>query len=331
MMKSRPKIIFSPSEQEFIDGALLGDGCISKPKGNSSQFTYTTSKKTHAEYVYSKLKRIAVNENKNGPILSHVFDNRTGKTYHSYRFRTVNNIAFKEIYDKWYPEKKKSIPPDIKLTPLSVLIWYIGDGGIINGKRCQHIKISTHAFDKHQLETGLLPQLRAFDPHLVKVKKEQYYIYIPRRKMKDFFTFIGKCPVKEYRYKWNIIPYIYKNIRINGGPANYSAKYSEILKEWNSNEYTIYQLSKRFKVPVRCIKNKLTSNNIKWIPIDVKKHIIQCDLFANPIKTWCSGQQIKRELGYSVSSISMCCRGLRKCYKGYIWKFEKVKTPLALV
>jgi hypothetical protein len=326
--KSNILIVLSQEEKEFIDGALLGDGCITKPNGNSCQFVYTTSKKSHAEYVYQKLKRMAVNECRNGPIKREVFDKRTKKTYISYKFRTINNKLFFDIYHRWYPIGIKIIPVDVIITPISTLIWYVGDGSLMNSRECQYIKLSTHAFDKTQLEQNLLTKILKFNPLLINGDKPtQFWVYIPRKCALNFLNWIGKCPVEEYTYKWNLRPYKYKGVELNG-VSDYSKLYPLIINEWKTNMWTIYGLSKKYKVPIRCIKDELTRNNIDWTPIDTQKSIIQCDLFDTPIKTWYSGQEIKRELGYNASSISMCCRGLRKKYKGYKWKFEKTKTLL---
>lgn len=52
------------------------------------------------------------------------------------------------------------------------------------------------------------------------------------------------------------------------------------------------------------------------------KIILQYDLNNNFIKEWDSMTGISRELGISQSNISQCCRGIRKTYKKFIWKFK---------
>lgn len=328
--KSNTPIVLSQREKEFIDGALLGDGHITKPRGNSCQFAYTTSKLSHAEYVYKMLKRLSVNENKDGPTRRDRFDDRTKKTYISYKFRTVCNETFFRLRQRWYPDGTKIIPEDVILTPMTGLIWYIGDGGIVHSNRSEYVKLSTHAFDKMQMEQILLPQLSRFEPSLVKADKEtQFYIYIPRCCLPSFFEWIGRCPVKEYEYKWTLQPYKYKSVELYG-VSDYSATYPVVVNEWMNENTTIYALSKKYKLPIRCIKDELTRRGIDWTPIDNKKPVVQYDLLDNPVRVWYSGQQIKRELGFNASSISMCCRGLRKQYKGYKWKFDQTETPLVL-
>ncbi len=138
-------------------------------------------------------------------------DKRTNKKYFRYTFRTITDQGFTSEYYRWYKNGIKHIPEDLILNPLICLIWYIGDGGICNSSKNngQCIKIATNCFDKNEQERILLPQLSDFDARLCKAGKNkltneyQYAIYIPKKRMEQFFEFIGECPFPDYTYKWN--------------------------------------------------------------------------------------------------------------------------------
>ena len=51
-----------------------------------------------------------------------------------------------------------------------------------------------------------------------------------------------------------------------------------------------------------------------------RKKVLQYTLNKVLIKEWASLHEIQRELGFLVNGISECCRGLRKTYKGFIWR-----------
>lgn len=95
-----------------------------------------------------------------------------------------------------------------------------------------------------------------------------------------------------------------------------------IAEEYKASELSIYSLSKKYNVPINGIKNYFNRNYIKWETKNNKKSIIQMGLDSKPIKEWESGNQIKNELKFNSSAISECCRGIRKSYKGFIWKFK---------
>ncbi len=250
--KSNTQIILSQEEAEFIDGALLGDGHITKPRGNSCQFSYITSKRGHAEYIYQKLKRMAVGECRNGPVRSNVYDKRTKKIYISYRFRTVSNRVFLGLRQRWYPSGIKIIPQDVKVTPVSVLIWYLGDGSLIEANRSRYIKLCTNGFDRTNVEQVMSPQLAKYEPSFIRASETQWWVYIPRRHIDKFLSFIGDCPVPEYSYKWKRIGYKRKAYR-NGTTINFSKIQTQVLTDYLNGD-SMWALSKKYGVDYNLIK-----------------------------------------------------------------------------
>ena len=204
------KVFLTELQKNYLYGAMLGDGCLSKT-GHSvnSQFVYLSKSFQHVEFVSEPFKDILY---KHGIRYTTYHDKRTNKTYERYSFRTITDICFENERKIWYPDDTKHIPNSLKLNPTICLIWYIGDGGICNGNRSQYIKLSTQCFQKDEQEDILLHQLHNFDAQLMKADKgsdghQQYFIYIPHRKMPDFFDYIGECPFDDYMYKWNFKDY----------------------------------------------------------------------------------------------------------------------------
>ena len=46
------------------------------------------------------------------------------------------------------------------------------------------------------------------------------------------------------------------------------------------------------------------------------------DLDGNKIKEWYGAREAATSLGFSPSSVSRTCRGERKTYKNFTWKFK---------
>ncbi len=197
-------------QKDYLDGAMLGDGCLYKNKnGKNSQFIYTSKSYQHVKFVSMPFEHYLYKE---GIKYYSYKDNRTQNTYDRYTFRTITDICFENERKIWYPDNKKHIPNDLKLNARKCLIWYIGDGGICNREKNQYIKLSTHCFDIEEQTDILLPQLSDFLPSLQstygKCKDDkQYFICIPRVKMAEFLSFVGECPFDEYLYKWNLREY----------------------------------------------------------------------------------------------------------------------------
>lgn len=53
------------------------------------------------------------------------------------------------------------------------------------------------------------------------------------------------------------------------------------------------------------------------------KPIIQFDINGNLIKRWGCSKDVEKEFGFRPQFILRCCRGERKTYMGYVWKFDK--------
>lgn len=309
----------SENLQKVIEGCLLGDGHIGIGKRCvNGFFSYRSSSKMHTQYVFNYFKEYC---NYDEIKRSETYDKRTNKTYVSYYFRTKNDKIFTEQHKRFYKNKIKIIPKDIVLTKINLLFWYIGDGSISQ----DHIRIHTDSFTEKEVEF-LCEKL--IDFKATKLKKSydnvnkiyKYIIYIPRFYSKSFFEYIGKCPIKDYKHRWEISEYKNKNIEKNG-MSNYSHLYDKIIEEYDINKHSISELSKKYKVPIKCITNHFDKNGIIW-KSKCTKAILQYDLNDNFIKLWDSGQEIKNELNYSKSAISQCCTNKRKTYKKFKWKFK---------
>lgn len=197
-------------QQQVLDGAMLGDGSLIIHKnGINAYLSYLSKSEQHVKYVMNYFQEFLTDA---GYYNGSYFDERTGKEYYRTCAKTRALQIFTDQQKRWYKNKIKILPQDLVLTPLVCLIWYIGDGGLIKTNRSQYIKLSTQCFSKEEQEEILLPQLSQFEATLVKTDlskqgEQQYYIYIPHRRIKSFLDYIGDCPFSDYSYKWNYQEY----------------------------------------------------------------------------------------------------------------------------
>jgi LAGLIDADG DNA endonuclease family/AP2 domain len=143
---------FSIDQQQIIDGSLLGDAYIDKPKKGNSCFSKCQSDK-HREYLEWHMEAL-------GDLSCSIkeYDNYAcGKKYRKVVYRAFSNEAFTELRKKWYPEGKKIVPGDLTLTPLIIAIWFFDDGSNYLHKRL--CKFHTNAFCQSDCEM-LMSQLR---------------------------------------------------------------------------------------------------------------------------------------------------------------------------
>lgn len=144
---------FSSEQNNIIVGSMLGDGCIFKYKPTHKPYFCVVRKSSDDQYLiweYEKLKEFCLS----GPKYRTTFDKRTNQDYHSVKFMTRRIDLFDEYYNSWYLDGKKIVPLNLKLSPLSLAIWFCDDGCVSpsNSPWRMRIKLSTHGFENNDVE-----------------------------------------------------------------------------------------------------------------------------------------------------------------------------------
>jgi len=189
--------ILSQEAKEWLDGELLGDGCIISRHKYSAYFAYGSQYLEYAQYVSDILKSFGIKQS--GKIRKQY--QKKGNS-HGYSYVSRDYEELLPIRKRWYPEGKKIIPRDLKLTPLTLRQEYIGDGYLGHPKnRKPYIELATNGFSILDIE-WLVKQLNNLG-----FKATQRYssntIRISAHFTKAFLDYIGKCPVECYQYKWD--------------------------------------------------------------------------------------------------------------------------------
>ena len=180
---------------EWINGELLGDGCLVSQSKHSAKFQYGSKYLEYIEYVRDTLKSFGIEQ-------AGKINKQKDKKYGSIAYH-YNSLSYPElltIREQWYPNNKKIIPKNIELSSLLLRQHYIGDGCLIHKKmRKPYIKLCTYGFSTTDVEyfIGKLKKMG------IKANKDiRNGIYISVYSVKDFLKYIGMCPVKCYQYKW---------------------------------------------------------------------------------------------------------------------------------
>ena len=180
---------------EWINGELLGDGHIRSQSPYSANITYTSKYSEYLEYVSNTLMSFGIGQA--GKIHKEYNKKFDCSVYH-YNSRCY--VELLPIYRQWYPEGKKIVPKDIKLTPITLRQHYIGDGCLGHQKnKNPYIKLSTDGFLVFDVE-WLVNKL--VELGFKSTRRKRNDIHISSYSVKNFLKYIGKCPVRCYEYKW---------------------------------------------------------------------------------------------------------------------------------
>lgn len=171
----------SEIQTQIINGSLLGDGELSKTysTNHNSHFCKTQCKKFKEYLIWHKdslspyvnklskkySRRKAVRKNKK---TIHI---KTNKRLVGYTIRTKSCVIFSKMRETWYPLGKKIVPKNLKLTPLTIAIWFCDDGS--NDFYNRRASISTNSFTYEEVlnlkekfvEFNIVPKIRQEKPN----------------------------------------------------------------------------------------------------------------------------------------------------------------------
>ena len=184
---------------EFIEGELLGDGCIQKASKNSNMALYSHGSKYY-EYL-CWLDRIFSSE---GLIRSGNIREYTHKDNNAiyYSYATISCIELNDLYDKWYSSEEKEVPDNMKFTPTIVRQWFIGDGSVKEDGSA--VRFSIDSFN----EKSITILLKAFKDIGIEatVWNDRNTIYVKKESSEDLFNYMEKSFYAEapcYDYKFD--------------------------------------------------------------------------------------------------------------------------------
>lgn len=194
----REDIQITPELHEVIEGTLFSDAGLEldEKQGFINPRYYFKQKSDKLEYV-EKVNSYFNLDNK----ISLVKGKTTiGTITEDARFKTRTSPNLLKYYHRWYKNRTKIIPEDFKVTPLSLLHAYIGDGFLektLNVEMCYRPAFCTHCFDFKDIDRLFISQLKELDiDAYIFMKKEYIYhtikpvTFIRAKSMKNFFNFI---------------------------------------------------------------------------------------------------------------------------------------------
>lgn len=192
---------------EWIDGFLLGDGGIRFTNKyiveNNGEYPYSrfhigSIHKEWAEYGISKFTPYHIRETQKA---DDICERRPNPLYSC---KTLGHNDIKVQAERWYPPPKfkKIVPKDVRITPTSVMLWYLGDGTLINH---HNLSLATCGFSEDEINNILIAKLEDLGIHsTIRRWKHYCYLVIRRNSIGKFFDFIGhKSPISCYDYKFN--------------------------------------------------------------------------------------------------------------------------------
>lgn len=190
--------------RNFIDGLLLGDGCLFPVVGKHKNSGLIVNQRSDHKDFLSWIQDVLISEDI--PSRIHPMSKRNAHSLY-----TPRSIEFTKLRERWYPDGKQ-VPKDIHLTPKSFIAWYLGDG---TKHPSDAMQIYTNSFSFPDVEFLASCILRDFGIKATVYEhvpgenswtkhpnRARPVIYIKASQARWLFGLLGPCPVKSQSYKW---------------------------------------------------------------------------------------------------------------------------------
>ena len=185
--RKNQELVVTSRQEEILIGSLLGDAYITVR--GQIQFEQSVHQKEYLFWKHQELNSISY---KNVSMAKR-FDKRYQKENISYRFWTRQ--YFISWRNKFYVKNKKIVPKDIKLTPLSLAVWYMDDGCFSDNKCI----IATDGFSKNDIY--FLQEFLLEEFNIKSSLKNKSKIMIKKESFNAFFPIIRPYIISSMLYK----------------------------------------------------------------------------------------------------------------------------------
>jgi hypothetical protein len=191
---------------EWVDGFLLGDGRIEYTISNGivkgARFSIGVLYEEFATYAISGFKDYHPSELKQS---GKICERRPNLMWSS---TTLSHPDIARQAERWYrgQGKKTRIPQDVRITPVSIMLWYLGDGSFHYNPNENNslLRLATCSFLPEDIESILIPKLKALGIQCERTKCKNDIQILPES-TGTFFNFIGrKSPIHCYDYKFDV-------------------------------------------------------------------------------------------------------------------------------
>lgn len=199
--------VLTKEEKDILVGSLLGDGCLrimSRCTVPAFSVSHSEVQKPYVFWKYEKLKRWVRTSPWKEERIYH--KDKSRKTF-SWRFQTLSNSAFMELWETFYCNGKKIIPDNLssllRHSPLALAVWLMDDGN----KNHKAVFINTQSFtldDQYKLPQVLKESYglnATINKHSISNGKQLYRIRIDTESTRKLSSILHQYLLPEFYYK----------------------------------------------------------------------------------------------------------------------------------
>lgn len=177
------------AQRSIIVGCLLGDGAMRCKANALLEVNHAAHQREYVDWKYRQLLNLCGTPPK--------YRRGNGKRV-AYRFTTRSLPELTFFYRTFYRGRRRVVPDDLELTPLSLAVWFMDDGC----KSHRALYLNTQQFDlesQHRL-VGLLKEQWGVTSTLNR-DKHYYRLRVAVSSVERFKSLIDPYLLPQFRYK----------------------------------------------------------------------------------------------------------------------------------
>ena len=186
-------------QRQILDGMLLGDAHLERQRGALSARLKVEHSVAQSAYVHWKFSewRLWVRT----PPTERIRPNRLGTCSRNVGFTTLAHLEFETARLRFYRERRKVVPYDLELTPLSMAVWFMDDGSR-KSNQCRGLYLNTQSFTAEEVDFLRVVMRRDVGIETsVRQQRDGLQIYVPSNSVTEFLSFISADVLPCMRYK----------------------------------------------------------------------------------------------------------------------------------
>lgn len=199
LRKQKACLTMTDRQKQILVGMLLGDAHLERQQGALSarlKIEHAVAQEAYVDWKYHEWRDWV-----RTPPKVRVRRNRLGTSSTNIGFTTLSHVEFEWFRLIFYRDRCKVIPEDLRLTPLSMAVWFMDDGSR-KSSQCRGLYLNTQSFT--QAEVLLLQEVMRRDVGVettVRKQRDGLQIYVPAPSAPTLTAFITRKVLPSMRYK----------------------------------------------------------------------------------------------------------------------------------
>ena len=199
LRRLKASLVMSDRQKQILTGMLLGDAHLERQAGALAarlKIEHSLAQSTYVEWKFREWRDWV-----RTPPKARVRRNRLGTQSTNIGFTTLSHVEFERFRLRFYRDRRKVVPEDLELTPLSMAVWFMDDGSR-KSSQCRGLYLNTQSFTS--AEVALLQAVIRRDVGVdttVRRQRDGLQIYVPAPSASAMGAFIANDLLPSMRYK----------------------------------------------------------------------------------------------------------------------------------